>query len=32
MDLATSIAEKKKRVAEMRARRGRTPKYKGLTF
>ena len=30
VDLVTSIAEKKKRVAEIRARRGRTPKYKGM--
>ena len=30
MDLTSSIAEKKKRVAEIRARRGRTPKYKGM--
>ena len=30
LDLTSSIAEKKKRVAEIRARRGRTPKYKGM--
>ena len=29
-DLASTLAEKKKRVAEIRARRGRTPKYKGM--
>ena len=29
-DLTSTLAEKKKRVAEIRARRGRTPKYKGM--
>ena len=29
-DLSSTLAEKKKRVAEIRARRGRTPKYKGM--